>query len=141
MPNILKPDFAKLDIRKLQADIPKYPKAGVPNDKMLFWQTIGDHLQMMEAKSREPPSSQWVLDTLQKRKLSYNEPNSTSALLPEVLALVCGKQTAPLPEVNNRYSICMQLRVVSTAFFLAQIYVGKRKPKVRQEEVSISLYE
>ena len=30
VPKILKPDFAKLDIRKLQADIPKYPKAGVP---------------------------------------------------------------------------------------------------------------
>ena len=53
VPELLKPDFSKLDISKLRADIPKYPKAGIPREKMTFWQTIGEHLQGIEAKSRE----------------------------------------------------------------------------------------
>jgi len=50
VPELLKPDFSKLDISKLRADIPKYPKAGIPREKMIFWQTIGEHLQGIEAK-------------------------------------------------------------------------------------------
>ena len=104
VPELLKPDFSKLDISKLRADIPKYPKAGIPREKMTFWQTIGEHLQGIEAKSREQHTGQWVLETLQRRKMDQHEQNShslTTTLLPEELTSVRAKETAPLPEVQT----------------------------------------
>ena len=67
MPKLLKPDFAKLDGRKLLADISKYPKAAVPRDKMNFWEKIEEHLQRIQEKSEARPS-QWPLTTLQTRR-------------------------------------------------------------------------
>ena len=32
VPELPKPDFSKLDISKLRADIPKYPKAAIPRE-------------------------------------------------------------------------------------------------------------
>ena len=49
VPKLLKPDFSKLDIIKLKADISKFPKAGVPKEKMEFWQNIEKHLHGMPA--------------------------------------------------------------------------------------------
>ena len=117
MPELLKPDFSKLDISKLKADIPKYPKAGIPREKMTFWQTIGEHLQGIEAKGCELPSGQWVLETLQRRKMDQHEQNSDSlatTVLPEELTSVRVKETAPLPEVYTNIGlgknyICIQL--------------------------------
>lgn len=99
VPELLKPDFSKL-----RADIPKYPKAKIPREKVTFWQTIGEHLQRKEAKSREQHTGQWVLETLQRRKMDQHEQNShslTTTLLPEELTSVHAKETAPLPEVQT----------------------------------------
>ena len=102
MPDLLKPDFSKLDVNKLKADIPKYPKAGVPKEKMMFWQTIEEHLQKIEAKSQEPVGG-WVLETLKRRKMNQLEqsPHPPATLIPEELISVRVKETAPLPEVNT----------------------------------------
>ena len=102
MPQLLKPDFTKLDVRRLQADIPKFHKAGVPREKMGFWETIGEHLKRIEAKSEETPD-QWILNSLLRRTMSHCENSSgpTTTLLPEELSSICAKETAPLPEVSK----------------------------------------
>ena len=105
VPQLLKPDFSKLDINKLKADIPKYPKAGVPKEKMMFWQTIEKHLQKIEAKSQEPVGG-WVLETLKRRMNQLEQsPHHPTPLIPDELTSVRVKETAPLPEVKHMKSL------------------------------------
>lgn len=110
VPELLKPDFSKLDIIKLKADIPKFPKAGVPKDKMEFWQNIEKHLHGIEGKSL--PAEEWLLEVLQKRKMNQLQQHISSpsaSPLPEELLSAHVKETAPLPEVRTLNHSATQL--------------------------------
>lgn len=61
MPELLQPNYTKLDLPKLQADVSsKYIKAGVPQDKLYFWNEIGVDLKSIEEKSLYHTSSRAV---------------------------------------------------------------------------------
>ena len=124
VPELLKPDFSKLDIIKLKADIPKFPKAGVPKDKMEFWQNIEKHLHGIECKSL--PAEEWLLEVLQKRKMNQLQQHISSpsaSPLPEELLSAHMKETAPLPEVRTLNHSATQLPPIQTQYYNAFIYL------------------
>ena len=132
VPELLKPDFSKLDMIKLKADIPKFPKAGVPKEKMEFWQNIKKHLHGIECKSL--PAEKWLLKVLQNAKMNQlkqhiSTPSATP--LPEELLSAHIKETAPLPEVRTLNHSATN--TVLQCYNLSQIYIGKRKAKRRQD--------
>lgn len=104
MPELLQPNFTKLDLPKLQADVAsKYVKAGVPQEKLQFWEQIGEHLQFIEAKASATP--QWVLAKLKGKKSSGSTMPENSAStgndVPNEIITACEKDVAPIPTVSS----------------------------------------
>ena len=42
-PEVLQTSFEKLDLQKLMNDVPKYVRAGLPHEKMTFWENLKDN--------------------------------------------------------------------------------------------------
>ena len=110
MPELLQPNYSKLDLPKLQADVAsKYVKAGVPQEKLQFWEEIGEHLKCIEAKASSPP--QWPLYKLKVLKSTCVLSGSSSENVPRMIITACDKDMAPIPEVRFFFFV---IRVQST---------------------------
>ena len=96
-PEVLQPSFEKLDLQKLMNDVPKYVRAGLPHEKMTFWENLKDKLHSMTASSSGPS----IINALRKRREQQCETqdnNGDLSISSNVLSAL-EKDRAPLPEV------------------------------------------
>ena len=78
-------------------DIPKYVRAGLPHEKITFWENLEDKLHSMTASS----SGSSIINTLKQRKQqceSQDNQNGDSSISSNVLSAF-EKDRVPLPEV------------------------------------------
>ena len=99
-PAILEPCFEKLDLAKLKKDALKYPHAGVPVEKMGFWNHLDEYFQSL--KTREEEADPWALLSFKYKKLTQTQCTSHTDIvtIPEYIGNAIRKDTEPIPEVK-----------------------------------------
>ena len=96
------PCVEKLDLPKLKRDALKYPQAGVPMEKMGFWNHIDEYFLNLAAKEEEAES--WTLQSLKHKKNQVQPtPHTGSVTVPKCIGNVLRKDTEPIPEVIHLY--------------------------------------
>ena len=80
-------------------DASKYTMAGVPSEKMGFWNNLEGYFHNL--KRTEIGAEPWALLSLKERKLSrlLPQPQSEPVLIPENIGNALNKERAPIPEV------------------------------------------
>ena len=79
----------------------KYPKAGVPVEKMRFWNHLDEYFQNL--KTREEEADPWALLFLKDKKLIETQSMSqrNNVEVPECIENALRKDTEPIPEVRH----------------------------------------
>lgn len=103
VPGLVVPNEAKVDLKHLRADLPKYATAGLTSVTVEWWQSFIDTLEnsMKEQLSSDSalPSSSWLYsDLLQLSRTGVRRARSTASL-PSQLIAMRETETNPLPEV------------------------------------------
>ena len=120
-PEILKLSWSleKLDLQKLKNDIPKYVRAGLPTDKLRFWENLDNEVQQLMSLSPGPS----VLCALKKRKQEQlendaHQDDSRDPAISSTIHSALEKERTPLPQVW-----CMNILNIIPGPF-----VGKKGP-------------
>ena len=108
-PSFLTADFSKLDLPKLMADAAKYPKAGVPEEKMDFWRTLDSSLHELHALPDHDNVEGWLslVRELLSKKIPSTEDPAPSAISHNIVG-TCVKDRQPIPEVCKAISLGLQ---------------------------------
>lgn len=97
-PGILEPCLEKLDLEKLKKDASKYPQAGVPPEKMGFWNNLDQYFKGLQ--KTDNGAQPWALLSLKEKKISQPI-QSDNIAIPESIGNALNKETAPLPAVGS----------------------------------------
>ena len=91
-----------MDLSKLMKSITKYERAGVPAEKMPFWNGLQQTLETISANAQQ--HKVWNLEEIKKlvtHTTTMQNNNHISPLsVPQVLVPLLEKDTAAIPEVN-----------------------------------------
>ena len=96
-PSFMAADFSKLDLPKLTADAAKYPKAGVPIERMEFWRNLESSLHELH---QMPDGDGWLslVHGLEAKKITPAEDPAPPAISQQIMD-ACVKDRQPIPEV------------------------------------------
>ena len=86
---------------KLKRDISKYENAGVPPEKMNFWNKVGEVFALLEVKAsvRDEVHPLSALQSKQRFTKSGQTHGQVMLAVPECVSTALDKDRAPLPEV------------------------------------------
>ena len=120
-------DYSKLDLPKLTADAAKYPKAGVPPERMDFWSNLESSLLELHQIPKVHNCEEWfsLVHGLQAKKLTPAE-HQAPPVMSNQITEACAKDRQPIPEV------CRATQLVDnwTILFLQRV---ARKPERGRE--------
>ena len=100
-PSKLAPSYDKLDRVKLKRDIQRYGNAGVPQEKLTFWNQIDSVFSSLDSEAAVR-SEIHPLDALLAKEKVISEEAAIPHVGSEVMGMV-EKDRAPLPEVTTQY--------------------------------------
>ena len=100
VPDLVTPNEAKVDLKHLRADLPKYATAGLTSVTVEWWQSFIDTLeQSMEEQSSASESSSWLYSERLQLSMNGVRRARSTASLPSQLIAMRELETNPLPEV------------------------------------------
>ena len=103
VPDLVIPNEAKVDLKHLRADLPKYATAGLTSVTVEWWQSFIDTLeQSMKEQSSASESSSWLYSELLQLSMNGVRRARSTASLPSQLIAMRELETNPLPEVYNQ---------------------------------------
>ena len=102
-PKLLEPCFRKIDLPKLMSSVAKYQRAGVPSEKMPFWNGLEDCFKTISTNAKQ--LKVWNMEDIKKLSTHAAEPDNSpilppTASVPDNLTPLLDKDTAELTEVN-----------------------------------------
>ena len=98
----------KLDVVKLKRDILKYESAGVPPEKMDFWQRVDVVFSKLDFEATLNDEVHLLNALLSKEHFTYTH-DHVSAQVPVNITTALEKDQAPLPEVCKCMDRCVIL--------------------------------
>ena len=136
VPGLVIPNEAKVDLKHLRADLPKYATAGLTSVTVEWWQSFIDTLEnsMKEQLSSDSalPSSSWLYsDLLQLSRTGIRRARSMASL-PSQLIAMREMETNPLPEV---YISCIWYYLWCDCIFMQGINNVVGEPNIETSEL------
>ena len=99
-PSKLSPTYDKLDRGKLKRDIGRYGNAGVPQEKLTFWNQIDSVFSFLDSEAVVRSEMHPLDSLLAKEKVISDEGLAVPHVSSEVVGML-EKDRAPLPEVTS----------------------------------------
>jgi hypothetical protein len=108
VPGLVAPNEAKVDLKHLRADLPKYATAGLTSVTVEWWQTFIETLDnSMKEQLSTLPSSSWLYSELLQLSRTGVRRARSMASLPSQLIAMREMETNPLPEVLYQAVSCV----------------------------------
>ena len=100
VPALVIPNEAKVDLKHLKADLPKYGTAGLASATIEWWHSFIDSLEKSMREQQQPSaSSSWLYSELLELARSGVRRARSVASLPSQLIAMRASEAEPLPEV------------------------------------------
>ena len=106
VPPLVTPNEAKVDLRHLKADLPKYSSAGLISATIEWWHSFIDSFDKSMRDQQQPAASSsisWLYSELLELARNGVRRVRSIALLPSQLITMRAAETEPLPEVYMPY--------------------------------------
>ena len=125
------------------SSVAKYQRAGVPSEKMPFWNGLEDYLKTISTNAKQ--LKVWNMEDIKKLSTHVTEPNNSPILspitsLPDNLTPLLDKDTAELREVNIRsfmfqkhFLTCVKIKMCRFILVL-QIVRGLLESQLQQPQ-------